>query len=202
MITKYTGSEKGSDVADTTPKGVYIPSNLEKRGLRLIGFDEASRNGDGVKVEIPHDSAYRHIHIVAHVETYVDMPGSAFVGVACYTTPDIGLKCQWSGLQYRRPDTNVGWLSINDNGHLIDVDIPNAHLAVQYDINLTKTSNTGNWWNYTATASASNGIFRSIGGIISAAFDHFNSFRVQRTTGQMTNLFVKGSYIAVYGSKY
>ena len=202
MITKYTGSEKGSDVADTTPKGVYIPSDLEKKGLKLIGFDEASHDGDDILVEIPHDSAYRHLHIVAHVETYVDIPGNAYVGLAYLTTPDIGLKCQWSGMQYSRPDTAVAWLKVDDNAHLIDVNMPNQHIFSQYNVNLTRTSNTGNWWNYTATVSASHGVFRSIGGCISAPFDYFNSFRIQRSTGQTTGLFMKGSYIAVYGSKY
>lgn len=202
MITKYTGSEKGSDVADTTPKGVYIPSDLEKKGLKLIGFSEASHDGDGVLVGIPHDSAYRHLHIVAHVETYVDIPDNAFIGLAYLTTPDIGLKCQWSGVQYTRPETAVSWLLINDNAHLIDANIPTQHTAAQYNVNLTRTSSTVNWWNYTATVSASSGIFRSIGGVISVGFDYFNSFRIQRSTGQTTGLFVKGSYIAVYGSKY
>ena len=202
MITKYTGSEKGSDVADTTPKGVYIPSDLEKRGLKLIGFDEAWKDGDGVSVGIPHNSSYRHLHIVAHVETYVDIPGNAFTGISFDSTPSVSNKCQWSGIQYNRPDTNAGWLSVNDNDRFIDVQMPNQHMFAQYNVTLTRTSSTGNWWNYTATASASNGSFRSIGGIISEPFDHFNSFYIQMSNGQTTGLFVKGSYIAVYGSKY
>lgn len=203
MIAKYTGSEKGSDVADTTPKGVYIPSDLEKRGLKLIGFDEAEYDGDRVIANIPHDSAYRHLHIVAHVETYVDITAHPYVGVSFDTTPSVAGKCQWSGVQYNRPDTNVGWLLVNDNYCLIDANIPNAHFFVQYNINLTRTSSTGNWWNYTATASASNGGFRSIGGAISAPFDYFNDFHIQQQGAGATNgVFAKGSYLAVYGSKY
>ena len=202
MITKYTGSEKGPDVADTTPKGVYIPSDLEKRGLKLIGFDEAWKDGDGVSVGIPHNSSYRHLHIVAHVETYVDIPGNAYVGVSFDTTPSVTNKCQWTGIQYSRSDTNVNWLLVNDNPCFMDVQMPMNHVFAQYNVDLTRTSSTANWWNYTATVSASSGSYRSVGGIISAPFDHFNSFRVQRSTGQTTGLFVKGSYIAVYGSKY
>ena len=203
MITKYTGSEKGSNVADTTPKDVYIPSDLEKRGLKLIGFDEAEYNGDSIIANIPHDSAYRHLHIVAHAETYVDTTAHPYVGVSFDTTPSVVGKCQWSGVQYNRPDTNVSWLSVNDNYRLIDDYIANPHTFVQYNITLTRTSSTGNWWNYTATSSVSSGRFRSIGGIISVPFNYFNDFHIQQHgVGAATGVFVKGSYIAVYGSKY
>lgn len=202
MITKYTGSEKGSDVADTTPKGVYIPSDLEKRGLKLIGFDEAEYNGDSIRAFIPADSAYRHFHIVAHVETYVDETALPYFGISFGTTPHIDNKCQWTGIQYSRSDTTVGALSVSNNGRLIDIQLPNPHMFAQYNIDLTRTSSTANWWNYTATANASHGIFRSIGGVISAPFDHFDEFHVQHSDGTWTGYFMKGSYIAVYGSKY
>ena len=203
MITKYTGSEKGSDVADTTPKGVYIPSDLEKRGLKLIGFDEAEYDGDSIIANIPHDSAYRHLRIVAHAETYVDITDHPYVGVSFDTTPSVAGKCQWSGIQYNRPDNSAGWLLVNDNYRLIDVNIPNPHMFAQYNITLTRTSNTVNWWNYTANASASNGSFRSMGGYISAPFNYFNGFHIQQQGfGAATGVFVKGSYLAVYGSKY